>query len=419
MRPQKLTLKNFMPFRVNDGQTLTIDFSNLDLFAITGPMASGKSSLIDAIVWCLYGRTARYSADSKGVISAGESTCEVAFDFTIGPRQFRAVRRTGKTTESGLSELEGDEWIQDVSGSDRLTGRIEELLGLDFDSFTKTVILPQGRYAEFLSSEPNKRRDLLEKILELGVYKRVVDRARELETRSKSRADTIRETLQQPQYAGVTRAMVEQRHSEFESLAGEIAQASAQEETLRMLANQAEKVQNVALRLAELQKEEQSRLEEYNHAQQQLEDAEGQLQARAQLMVEVEKEQEALGYDARRHETVQRAEGYLREHLAACQEMDGKTEALGQVQQELDSLTQQMTAQAQIVERARQSYEELTARLHVEIAARGDIAALTEKLHSARRRKELHREREQLTEQQALRIRELASLRQALASLLE
>src|SRR5262249_4615509 len=151
--------------------------------------------------------------------------------------------------------------------------------------------------------------DLLEKILELGVYKRVVDRAKELETRSKSRADTIRERLQQPQYAGVTRAMVEQRQGEIKSVAQEIAQTSAQEETLRVLANQAEKVQSIAVRLAELQKEEQSRLEERDRAQQQLEAAEGQLHARAQLIAEVEKDREALGYDARRHETVQRAEG--------------------------------------------------------------------------------------------------------------
>lgn len=95
-----------MPFRTTDGQGQTVDFANLDLFAITGPMASGKSSLIDAIVWCLYGRTARYGTDSKGVISAGENICEVAFDFAIGARQFRAVRRTGRTTDSGLSEYE-------------------------------------------------------------------------------------------------------------------------------------------------------------------------------------------------------------------------------------------------------------------------------------------------------------------------
>src|SRR5215470_6217568 len=144
MRPQKLILKNFMPFRSADGQAHEIEFANLDLFAITGPMASGKSSLIDAIAWCLYGRTARYGADSKGVISAGENLCEVILDFTIGDKLFRAVRRTGKTTESGLSESEGGEWIQDTSGSDRLTERVETLLGLDFDSFSKTVVLPQG-----------------------------------------------------------------------------------------------------------------------------------------------------------------------------------------------------------------------------------------------------------------------------------
>jgi len=100
-----------MPFRSAEGYVHEVNFSNLDLFAITGPMASGKSSLIDAIAWCLYGRTARYDKDSKGVISAGESTCEVTFDFTIGERWFQAVRRTGKTTESRLMELEGGEWI--------------------------------------------------------------------------------------------------------------------------------------------------------------------------------------------------------------------------------------------------------------------------------------------------------------------
>ena len=113
MRPQKLTLKNFMPFRTASGEEHVVDFSNLDLFAITGPMASGKSSLIDAIVWCLYGRTARYGADSKGVISAGEGLCEVAFDFTVGDRWFRAVRRTGKTNQGRSGSLHASKscWV--------------------------------------------------------------------------------------------------------------------------------------------------------------------------------------------------------------------------------------------------------------------------------------------------------------------
>ncbi len=418
MRPQKLMLKNFMPFRATEGQGQIVDFANLDLFAITGPMASGKSSLIDAIVWCLYGRTARYGADSKGVISTGESTCEVAFDFTIGARQFRAVRRTGKTTDSGLSEHQGGEWTQDESGSERLTKRVEELLGLDFDSFTKTVILPQGRYAEFLSSEPSKRRDLLEKILELGVYKRVVDRAKELETRSKGRADTIRETLQRPHYVGVTRTLVEQRREELERIAGEITQTSAREEELRTLAVQLEKMLTFAARLIDLQKEERHLSEEHDRAQQRLKTAEAHLHARTQLLAEVEREREAVGYDARRHETVQRAEGYLREHLAACQEGEDKAESLKQVQQELDTLTSQVTAQTETVEQARRSHEELTVTLRTHISTNGDTVALTNKVNAARRWKELHREHEQLTKQRQLHADELAGIQQTIASLI-
>src|SRR5262249_317398 len=228
MRPQKLTLRNFMPFRSADGHTHEIDFSNLDLFAITGPMASGKSSLIDAIVWCLYGRTARYGADSKGVISAGETSCEVFFDFTIGPRWFRAVRRTGKTTESGLSELEGGEWIQDISGAEQLTKRIEALLGLDFDSFTKTVILPQGRMADFLGSKPGDRRDLLANILELGVYSRVAERAKKEADDAETRATEIRKTLLR--YTDANREQVELRRREWGHVGQQIDEASAREE---------------------------------------------------------------------------------------------------------------------------------------------------------------------------------------------
>lgn len=417
MRPQKLILKNFMPFRSTGVHEHNVDFSNLDLFAITGPMASGKSSLIDAIVWCLYGRTARYGADSKGVISAGETICEVALDFTIGPRWFRAVRRTGKTTESGLSEREGDEWIQDISGSDRLTGRIEELLGLDFDSFTKTVVLPQGKYAEFLSSEPSKRRDLLEKILELGVYKRVADRAKETETRSKARAETIRESLAQPQYAGVTLVMVEEKRTEYESLAQEISQAAIQEEALRELARQVEAVRNLSARLVDLRQEEHTREEERAQAQSKQVEAEEQLRSLVRTLAEVEAERAALRYDERRHAVVKRAVDYLHEHRAANQEVEGKTRALTRIQEELTDLTRQLDDQTQKVEQARRTHEEQVTKLQADIASGGDIATLTEKLNQAKRWKELTREQERLTTQQQALTQQLSEAQGLLTTL--
>jgi len=419
MRPQKLTLKNFMPFRSTDGQGQEVDFSTLDLFAITGPMASGKSSLIDAIVWCLYGRTARYGTDSKGVISAGENICEVTFDFTIGSRWFRAVRRTGKTTESGLSELENGEWIQDTSGADRLTERIESLLGLDFDSFSKTVVLPQGKYAEFLSSEPGKRRDLLEKILELGVYRRVIERAKDLEGRSKTRAETIRETLAQPQYAGVTRAMVEQRQDEVERLAHDIVQTSRQEEMLRGLAQQVEAVTTLVARCESLRQEEQMHAQEHAQAQAKLTAMEERLRLLMQSLHDVSMEREKLGYDSRRHAVAKRVAEYLHEHQAACQDVEAKRQALTRVQEELDSLTREISDQTQIVAQARRAYEERNAALQAVIASDGDIATLTEKLNAAKRWKEVSQEQRRLHKQQQDLTRQLAEAQRALTTQLE
>ncbi|MGH7960388.1 MAG: AAA family ATPase, partial [Candidatus Binatia bacterium] len=295
MRPRKLTLRNFMPFRSSDGVVQEVDFSNLDLFAITGPMGSGKSSLTDAIVWCLYGRTARYGADSKGVLSVGESACEVALDFTIGARWFRAVRRTGKTTESGLSEHEGGEWVEDISGAEQLTKRIEELLGLDFDSFTKTVILPQGQYAEFLMSEPKKRRDLLANILALGVYSRVAERAKETAGQAKARADTIHGTLKQ--YTGVSREQVERQRCEWEALGRQLEALTTQEKKLSRLVEKADRVAAVFIRLTELREEEGRRTQEKDLAESKRVEAAAHVQSLDEVFARIISHRETLRYD--------------------------------------------------------------------------------------------------------------------------
>lgn len=417
MRPRLLTLNNFMPFRSLDGYVHQVDFSNLELFAITGPMASGKSSLIDAIAWCLYGRTARYGNDSRGVISAGENSCEVSLDFTIGTRWFRAVRRTGKTTESGLSEREGEEWVQDTSGAESLTKRIEALLGLDFASFTKTVILPQGTYAEFLLSEPSKRRDLLAKILELGVYARVAERAKGVAVQAKTRAETLRETLSQ--YAGVNREQIAQRRAEWHRLGEDIATTTAQEETLRRLVHKAEGVAATQTRIAELHAEERQRAEEKERARQKHEAAETWVATLEQDLAQTLTAQDTLGYDAGYHEVMKRVVAHLRDHREAWQEAEQKSQALARVQQEVQTLTRQIADQEHRVATAQHAHHVRAAALQQEVAARGDIALLTEKLGEAQRWKTLQQEQVHLTEQHNTCTQQLTSVRQLLTSLVQ
>ena len=395
MRPQQLSLKNFMPFRVTGDQVHKVDFSQLDLFSITGPMASGKSALIDAMVWCLYGRTARYGADSKGVISSGEQTCEVALDFTLGPRWFRAVRRTGKITDSGLSEREGEEWIQDTSGSALLTKRIEELLGLDFDSFTKTVILPQGRYAEFLTSEPKKRRELLAKILELGVYARVADQAKLVAGQAKTRADTLRETL--AQYAGLSPEHIALQKDELAKLDQHIEQVAQQEKRLHSVAQYVDQIANLRSRVTELQTEVESRTREKELAQERAEAATAQVAGLTEELAKIGQERVALGYDGARHEVVKRVVIHLKEWAVARKEAEQKNAAQTRVRGEVEALAQQIVVHTQQVEQARSQYQDRTATFEQLIAEAGDAAVLTEKLGAARRWKGLQHEQQQLT----------------------
>ncbi len=411
MRPQKLSLKNFMPFRVAMGdQPHEVDFSQLDLFAITGPMASGKSALIDAMVWCLYGRTARYGTDSKGVISTGEQTCEVALDFTLGPRWFRAVRRTGKITESGLSEREGAEWIQDISGSARLTKRIEDILGLDFDSFIKTVILPQGRYAEFLTSEPKKRRELLAKILELGVYARVADQAKLVAGQAKTRAETLREAL--TQYAGLSQEDIALQKEELSKLGQRIEQVSQQEERLRRVAQHVDHIAGLRSRATELQTEAQARAREKELAQRKAEEAAAQVASLTDELAKIGQERDVLGYDAARHEVVKRAAVHLKEWASAGEEAARKKTERAAVQGEVDTLGQQIAAHAQQVEQARSQHQDYAVRFEQLIAEAGDVAALTEKLGNAKRWKKLRQEQQQLTARiEALRQNHTATQR--------
>lgn len=395
MRPQKLSLKNFMPFRATGAQVHEVDFSQLDLFSITGPMASGKSALIDAMVWCLYGRTARYGADSKGVISTGEQTCEVALDFTLGPRWFRAVRRTGKITDSGLSEREGEEWIQDISGSARLTNRIEELLGLDFDSFTKTVILPQGRYAEFLTSEPKKRRELLAKILELGVYARVADQAKLVAGQAKTRKETLRETL--AQYAGLSQEHIALQKDELSKLSQRIEQVLQQEERLRDVAQHVDQITGLRSRVTEFQTEVQTRTREKELAQRKADEATVQVVSLTDELAKIGQERESLGYDTARHEVVKRAVAHLKEWVVSRKEAEQKNAEQTRVREEVEALAQKIESHTRQVEQTRSQQQSHSAKFDQLVAEVGDVTTLTEKLSTAKRWKELQHKQRQLT----------------------
>lgn len=394
MRPRKLAIKNFMPFRVVAPQAHEVDFSGIDLFSITGPMGSGKSALVDAIVWCLYGRTSRYGADSKGVISTGETMCEVALDFTVGERWFRAVRRTGKVTDSGLSELLGSEWIQDKSGAALLTRRVEEILGLDFDSFTKTVILPQGRYAEFLTSEPKKRRELLAKILELGIYAEVADRAKSVGEQARARAETLDETLSQ--YSDISEEFVVSQREGLTDLEGRVKASAAEEEKLRVATLQSERVSKLQSRSDELEKESKSRETEIFEARKRCKVAQQGLTSLDEHLAVLTQRRLALGYSAERHQVIRQAKIHVQEMITARKEEHAKGTTLHGLRDELDQVTQTLVVQTDNVKKLRERLVSTKTVFDELVAQNGGLVQLAEKSNIVKRWKELRQEQNDL-----------------------
>ena len=223
MRPRRLEVEGFTAFR---GPTV-VDFAGADLFALVGPTGAGKTSIIDALTFALYGSVPRLD-DRRAVapvISQNLTEARVRLDFSVGGQEYTAVRvvratKTGATTrearlERGAEVLAGE--------AKEVTAAVEAVVGLGFDHFTKCVSLPQGQFAQFLHAEPGKRQDLLVRLLDLGLYDRVAGAARQRAALARNKADVVAGQLER--LAGATaeaRATAAARVDELAALAARL-----------------------------------------------------------------------------------------------------------------------------------------------------------------------------------------------------
>lgn len=177
MKPIKLVIKGLNSFI----EEQTIDFEKLTdrgLFGIFGPTGSGKSTILDGITLALYGDMARKSSN---FINTNCNDLTVSYTFQISGstnriyivnRQYRRDKKTGnaKTHAASVKELtqEGEKILAESVTSVNKTCR--EILGLNLEDFTRTVVLPQGKFSEFLKLEGKQRREMLERLFNLQDY---------------------------------------------------------------------------------------------------------------------------------------------------------------------------------------------------------------------------------------------------------
>jgi len=183
VRPLSLTIEGLTSFKTSQ----QVDLSELDLFVITGPTGSGKSSILDAITFAIYGSVARVNGhELRDLISHGSTYMRVCLDFQVDGQHYRVARRIGKNKhEATLERVENGSAVTEVEqgGIRAVNERLEDIVGLDFKAFTKAVLLPQGAFQEFLTGEVGERRRILMRLLDLGRYEAAGQAARREATR--------------------------------------------------------------------------------------------------------------------------------------------------------------------------------------------------------------------------------------------
>jgi exonuclease SbcC len=216
MRPTRLEIKGFTAFR--DPQE--IDFTDLDLFALWGPMGSGKSSVLDALTYALYGKIERVGSSTSQLVSQGQPRMSVLLEFEVADQRYRVSRSTPAkgSAKVRLERHDGSEWRTFGEGADRareVNKTLTDLIGLDYPAFTRAVLLPQGKFAEFLTGDASERRKILTELLGLELFGRMAGIARR--TADEAKADAGARLSLIDQYSGIDTSVLEKARAEAEA----------------------------------------------------------------------------------------------------------------------------------------------------------------------------------------------------------
>ena len=200
MIPIKLQLKNFLSY---GSELQTIDFSPYPLICLSGKNGHGKSALLDAITWAIWGQARKTLGTSKadqGLVRLGQTQMMVSLDFEFNGDLYRIKREFAITygkayavLEFGVFDKEQQVFVPLTDKTIRTTQeKIIKTLNLDFDSFINSAFLRQGQANEFSKKSPKDRKEIFARILGLNQYENI----RKLAADKAKQANALQTSLQ-------------------------------------------------------------------------------------------------------------------------------------------------------------------------------------------------------------------------------
>jgi exonuclease SbcC len=201
MRPLSLEISGLRSYR----SRTPIEFPDSGgLIGVVGDTGSGKSSILEAMVAGLYGRTSWKRGDLSDLRNSSENTMRIVFTFEVDGRRWRVTRTSSKNNyPPSVHELVClDDEDDTYSGRTEVTEKVVELVGLDYDAFKSAVILPQGNFERLLKASEADRIEILMSILRLNQLHEVREQAQDSQlglTTLVGRAEVVRAGFGDPE----------------------------------------------------------------------------------------------------------------------------------------------------------------------------------------------------------------------------
>ena len=190
MKPISLTIEAFGPYR----DSVTLDFNELQnhsMFLISGPTGAGKTSILDAMVYALYGEPSgevRKTDAIRSDFAEPQHMTRVDFSFAIGEAQYRVERLpkqlvakkrgTGMREQNASAtvyEMKDGEWKIIATSAAAIRDTVQRIIGFRKDQFLQVVLLPQGEFRKLLVASTSEREELLHTLFRTELYRRLQD----------------------------------------------------------------------------------------------------------------------------------------------------------------------------------------------------------------------------------------------------